>query len=544
MTIERLDDDAVRRIAAGEVVTDPAAAVKELVENALDAGARSVEVTVENGGIDRIRVADDGRGIPPAEAPLAFERHATSKIRRAGDVDAVDTLGFRGEALSAIADAATVEMTTRAAGSAAVRLGPDGEPTPAARAEGTTVEVTDLFADRPARRESLASPRREFAKVSDLVASYALVHPSVGFALSHAEDRTFATPGSGSRVDAALGVYDRSVAGQATEFAHRDGEVAVEGLLCYPSVTRATHDHVYTAVSGRVVRDATVRSAVLDGYGGLLPPDRYPVAVVDVAVPPEGVDANVHPAKTAVAFADADAVTAAVREAVEDALATEDLTRSAEAAVDLEESVERLDADADAPLAELSVVGVFRDLYVLCEAGDRLLVVDGHAAHERVNFERLRAAVGEAVPSVAVDPPETVALSPANGAVLSDPEVREAVERAGFEAEPLGEGTCRVSAVPAPVGRAADPGAVRAVLSELRGGGDAADAVDDGLAELACHDSLKAGDGFDRETARRLVDSLAACERPYACPHGRPTVLSIEEATLARGFDRPNTRLG
>jgi DNA mismatch repair protein MutL len=475
---------------------------------------------------------------------MAFERHATSKIRTAGDVDAVETLGFRGEALSAIADAGTVELTTRAADSGAVRVAPGEEPRPAARGVGTTVEVTDLFAERPARKESLATPKREFAKVSDLVAAYALVRPSVRLSLDHGEDRTFATPGSGSRVDAALGVYDRTVAGQATEFAHRDEGVAVEGLLCFPAVSRATEDHVYTAVDGRVVRDPTVRSAVVEGYGTLLPSDRYPVAVVNVSVPPERVDVNVHPAKTEVAFADAELVARLVREAVEGSLATEDLARSAEAAVDLSDSLAELDEVTESPLSDLSVLGVFRDLYVLCEAEDRLLVVDGHAAHERVNYETLRAAVGETVPSRSVDPPETVALSPANAAVLSDPECQAAIERVGFAVEPLGEGTCRVGAVPAPMGRAADPAAIRAVCSELRAGGDPEDALEgSALADLACHESLKAGDGFDRETARRLLEHLANCERPYACPHGRPTVLSIEEATLVRGFDRENTRL-
>ncbi|PSQ18782.1 DNA mismatch repair protein MutL [Halobacteriales archaeon QS_8_69_26] len=564
-TIEPLPEDALGRIAAGEVVTDPASVVKELVENALDAGASRVEVAMENGGKDLVRVADDGCGMTPADAVRAFDRHATSKVRTAADVAAVDTLGFRGEALAAVADAATVELVTRAdrEESEAVRTWPDGSTEPAARGAGTTVTVRDLFADRPARRESLASTAREFAKVSDLVARYALVRPGVRFELAHDGDRTVATPGSGSRVDALVGVYDREVAGAATEFAAREEGVTVEGVACRPSVTRAGSDHVHVGVDGRAVRDPAVRRAVVAGYGSLLPGDRYPVAVVGVSVPPDRVDANVHPAKEEVAFADEAAVTGAVEAAVRDALATEDLTRTADLATDVESSLEPVEG-RESVFEDAAVIGAFRDLYVLCEADDGLLVVDGHAAHERVNYERLRAAVGEGVPSVDLDPPATLSLSPREAALVSDPAVRAALADLGFDVAPDG-GDARVSAVPAPVGRAADPGALQDVLDRLRGdgslGGDGTGAPgsaagptridadpetlldEDPLADLACHPSLKAGDDFDDDTARRLVDRLGSCEHPYACPHGRPTVLSIDEATLVRGFDRENTRL-
>ncbi len=568
--IARLDEAAVERIAAGEVVTRPVSVVKELVENALDAGADRVRVAVENGGIDRVRVEDDGHGMQPSEAPLSFERHATSKIRGAEGVRSVSTLGFRGEALAAIADAATVELTTRAAGEEGVRVAPGGEREPAARGVGTTVEVRDLFADRPARRESLAAPRREFARISSLVARYALVRPGVRFELAHGGDRTFATPGSADRIDALLAVYDRSVAGQATEFAHCDGPIRVEGAVCYPAVTRSKPEHVHTAVNGRALRDSTIRGAVRAGYGSLLPDGRYPVAVVDASVPPERVDVNVHPAKEEVALADADEVRAAVEDAVREALATEDLSRAAEVAVDLESTLEPVDGESE--LADASVIGAFRDLYLLCEADDQLLVVDQHAAHERINFERLRAAVGEGVasgvdgsvasgvdggaapgdgagvPSRRLDPPATLELSPGLAALLDAEDARETLERLGFDVDSLGGGTCRVRAVPAPLGRGANPESLRDALERIREEGTSdgalvAAARDELLADLACHPSLKAGDDLDHETAERLIERLGACEQPYACPHGRPTVLSIDEATLVRGFDRPNTRL-
>jgi len=556
--IESLPATAVEHIAAGEVVTAPAAVVAELLDNAVDAGADRVTVAVADGGRESVRVEDDGRGMVPADAVRAFERHATAKLRSAADLERVETLGFRGEALAAIAEAAQVTLTTRAADGEAVEVragdGIEG-PDPAARGVGTTVEVSELFADRPARRASLASPAQEFAKVSRLVGGCALVHPDVRFELRHDGRRVLRTPGSGDRVGALLSVYDRTVAGAAVEVADRSGPVRVEGLVCRPSVSRATRQHVRTAVGGRLVRDSTLRRAVVEGFDGLLAPDRHPVAVVDVTVPPERVDVNVHPRKREVAFADADAVAAAVETAVRDALSTADVEVAREAL-----PVADADPIEASVLDDAAVVGVFRDLYVLCERGDELLVVDAHAASERVTYEHLRDAVDEGVPRASVDPPAAVALSASEAALLDDEAVRETVERLGFALALRDDDTARVEAVPAPGGRAADPGAVRDVLDAVaaeRGAGNGGDTVSDAdgtptpaetldlerpLVDLSCHRSLRAGDDIDRETARELLRRLGACDRPDACPHGRPTALAVDEATLARGFDRPNTR--
>jgi DNA mismatch repair protein MutL len=561
VTIERLDEATVRRIAAGEVVGRPADVVRELVENAVDAGADRVEVAVDGGGRERVRVADDGHGIAPAEAPRAFERHATSKIHGPDDVDSVDSLGFRGEALAAVADAAgSVELVTRRPGGEAVAVVPGGEPRPAARAPGTTVTVTDLFADRPARRESLATPRTEYRRIVDLLAGYALATPDLAVVCEHYGTTRLRTDGAGDPVSTLLAVYDREVAGAAVPL-EGGGRVAVEGVVCRPSVTRASAEHVHVAVNGRPLPEGRLRRAVRAGYGDLLPADRWPVAVVSVSVPPAAVDVNVHPAKREVAFADPDRVAAAVERAVASALATEDLTRVADLAVDAEGSLAPVEGDST--FADATVIGVYRELYVLCEQAGDLLVVDGHAAHERVNYERLRGAArggqtgddgagdddaggdGTAtatadggVPSVSVDPPATLSLSPSAARALA--EHRETVRRLGYRLSTVGDGTCRVEAVPAPLGRAAAPASLRDTLDEVADG-DRPTPREDLLAELACHPSLSAGE-FDRETATRLLDRLGACEQPYACPHGRPTTLSVAESTVAGGFDRPNTR--
>ena len=560
-TVRRLDPVTVDRIAAGEVITRPARVVAELVDNALDAGASRVEIAVDGDGTDRIRVADDGRGMARGDARLAVERHATSKLAPDADPVGVGSLGFRGEALAAVADAARLELTTNDGGAVGTRVvvGSGRDATPAVadagRARGTTVVVRDLFATRPARREALAGTRAEFARISRLVADYALATPTVAFTLVHDGSTTLSTPGT-DVTDALLGVYDRETASQATELSASvavdpasDGaapddddaiDVAVTGALAYPSVTRAARDHLRVSVNGRPVRDDRLAGAVRAGYGRLLPDGREPVAAVDVAVPPGRVDPNVHPAKREVGLRDADAVVDAVESVVADALTGADLRRRADVATDLDAALEPVgeaDGSRAAAFADAEPIGTFRDLYALVEADDELLVLDAHAAHERVNYERLaRAFEDEPVPTATLDPPATVSLSAGEAAAAEAH--ADVLASLGFGTEPFGGGTVRVRTVPAPFGRTADAGAVRAVLAAFSSGTSPRDARERLLADLACHPSLKRGDAIDAAAIRSLLDRLDECERPFACPHGRPTVLSVAETTFADAFER------
>jgi len=561
--VRRLESATVDRIAAGEVVTRPARVVGELVDNALDAGATAVDVAVDGDGTDRVRVADDGRGMSRADARRAVERHATSKLAPDGDPVGVDSLGFRGEALAAIADAARLELTTNDGGAAGTRVVVDGtratgdesaalDVSDAGRARGTTAVVEDLFATRPARRESLAGPAAEFARVSALVADYALANPQVAFTLAHDGSTTLSTPGTGV-TDALFGVYDRETASRSTELAARVGvgtdesgsetaSVGVAGALAYPSVTRASRDHVRVSVNGRPVRNDRLAAAVRGGYGRLLPDGREPVAAVDVEVPPDRVDPNVHPAKREVGLRDADRVADAVESAVADALTGADLRRKADVDTGIESALDPVGGEGGerpAAFAGAEPIGTFRDLYLLVESDDELLVVDGHAAHERVNYERLaRAFADEPVPTAELDPPAALSLSTDEAAAAEAH--ADALAALGFEAAPFGGGTVRLRSVPAPFGRAADADAFRDALASLSGGESPRDARETLLADLACHPSLKRGDvgGLTRDEQRSLLDRLGECDRPYACPHGRPTVLSVDEATFAAGFGR------
>jgi DNA mismatch repair protein MutL len=568
--VRELDAATRRKIAAGEIVSRPVDVAVELVENALDAGATRIEVGVWGDGTERVRVADDGRGMSREDAELAVERHTTSKLGDAADVERIETLGFRGEALPSIAAAADLEVVTNDGGQAGTRVvvsGGDGAAGDAGetrveetgRGRGTTVEVRDLFTERPARRKSLASTAAEFGRISDAVAARALVHPGVAVTLDHDDATAFSTPGTGDYADALLGVYGREVARESATFEHETTveaagaggaetggaadpvPVRVEGVLTYPSTTRAARDHVRVAVNGRSVGNAGLRTAVVAGYGTLLPDGRYPVAAVDVSVPPAAVDPNVDPAKREVAFRDADAVRDAVEAAVSETLTTADLRRSGDVTLDLGSSLSAVDGEEAGAFGGAAVVGQFRETYLLFEADGDLLVLDQHAAHERVNFERLRTALAdEAVPSVDLDPPETLTLPP--GEVASVEEHAEELAALGFDVDPFGGGTVRLRAVPAPLGRAADSDALRETLDALAQGANP-DRREELLKDLACHPSLKAGDALDDEAARTLLAELGACEQPFACPHGRPTVLSIEESTLARGFERGERRL-
>lgn len=549
--LTRLDDATVAKIAAGEVISRPARVVSELVDNALDAGASRIDIAVAGDGTEAIRVEDDGHGLSRRDAELAVQRHTTSKLPAdAGtSLTAVSTLGFRGEALAAICDCATVELVTNDGDTVGTELRVEnGEVTvaDAARGQGTTVTVTDLFADRPARRESLASAAAEFGRISDLVADYALSRLDVAFSLRHDDAKTFSAPGGGRR-DALLGVYDAAVARNATVVEHataldtEDGPESLDlsGILAYPSVTRSTREHVRISVDGRPVSDSGLRQAVIDGYGSLLPGDQYPIVAIDIEPPADAVDPNVHPTKKRVGLRYRDAIESAVEDAVSEALSTADARRADAAATDLTTELDAVDRTD--PFADLRVIGGFRDLYLLCEDDDALLVIDQHAAHERVNYERLQATVGDdAIPTATLDPAASVSVSPAAASLTE--QHADLLAALGFDVEPFGGGTLRVSGVPAPLGRVADADALRATLDTLAAGESPADPRETILAELACHPSLKAGAELSKADAAALLERLGECEQPFACPHGRPTICAIDESTLAAGFDRETTR--
>jgi DNA mismatch repair protein MutL len=580
--VVKLDDDLVNQIAAGEVVERPASVVKELVENALDAGATRVVVDVEHGGVTLVRVSDDGEGMTPEDAALAVQRHATSKIRALEDLTRLGTFGFRGEALPSIASVSRFELRTRRRevsegtsvcvdGGGAARIAPIGG------APGTTVEVRDLFFNVPARRKFLKATGTESAHVGEVVLAAALARYDVTFVLSRdgrvvreylraesALDRARAALGEGASL--APCSFERS-------------ELSVEALLGPPERARAGSVGLSLLVNGRPVKDRQLARAVAQAYGSVLEPGRYPVGVVLVTMPGDQVDVNVHPQKAEVRFSDAralfDAVTRGLHARLASAFALPALGAPgrpwfagradappastppssgfmgmlAERASDAVSSGEapRLLAEGVTPslfggrslYGELRYVGQARGTFLLCEGPDALYVLDQHAAAERVTFDRLRrsfAARGIASQRLLVA--EIVDLDARDAALLE--EHADEILGLGVEVRRMGERAVAVHAVPQALVRADARRIVTDLAAELgrEAGRPFAGAVDLVLATMACHGSVRAGDALSREQAEALLRALDDVDFSGHCPHGRPVVLRWSWGELERKLGR------
>ncbi len=588
------------QIAAGEVIERPASVVKELVENALDAGARHIDVRLAAGGVDAITVVDDGAGMAPDDALLAFARHATSKLAGVDDLVRVGTLGFRGEALPSIAAAGAVRLVTRrhedAVGTAidadargARAAGPE------ASAPGTTITVGDLFGETPARRKFLRTTATEVGHVVDCLTRLAVATPATGFRLVADRRELLAWPAVRTLRQRLVQVLGAQRAGAFVELEAEQGGVAIAGLLGPPRDSIASARLLWTyvgfATNGagavRWVRDRVLTHAVLDGYESLVVKGRYPAVVLVVRVPPGSMDVNVHPAKLEVRYqrsaAVHQAVASAIRARLRAALAPTS-TYAAAAVVEtasvaaelgmndaidtrgdgaldvrvddivatLAAGVPRLALDRDAEQAALwqpaaagfrplRFVGQLFDGYLLCERDGHALLIDQHAAHERVLYERLQAA--EAARGVETDAllvPETIALSTTECATLA--EHADALRAAGLDGEPFGEdGTYLLRSLPRllhdrDVGRL-----VRALAAELatRGTSDAARrAVDRVLATVACHGAVRVGQRLERAHVDALLAAMDGVPVNAHCPHGRPVAVTLRRSAIEAMFQR------
>ncbi len=664
--IRELDEQTVERIAAGEVVERPASAVKELVENSLDADASRVTVAVESGGTDLVRVTDDGVGMDEQTLRQAIEKHTTSKIRDIDDLSGgVGTLGFRGEALHAIGAVSRLRLRSRPRdGGRGTELTVEGgevtDVSPVGCPAGTTVAVRDLFYNVPARRKYLKTDSTEFSHVGTVVTNYALANPDVAVTLEHDGREQFATTGSGDRREAVLSVYGREVAesmlpvGDSSE--GPTGPLrAVSGLVSHPETNRSSREYLSTFVNGRYVTANTVRTAVVDAYDGQLAADRYPFAVLFLEVDPATVDVNVHPRKLEVRFADDEAVREQVRDTVEAALLDAGLLRSSaprgrsapdqariepsstsDGATDADDTdtatvegttpdtasdtdtasniASDTDATADstsntstgdgdtarpsrgpdtshptlssgdepsdrtagstgssspdprrsatgdepntqttlqgdpahpptgyATLPDLRVLGQLGDTYVVAEAEDGLVLIDQHAADERINYERLADRFDGDVTTQALAEPVAVELTAGEVTLFEDH--RDALARLGFRATLVDDRTVEVTTVPAPVAEAAGPAVIRDVLADLvddeRAAEDTVEAVaDDLLSDMACYPSITGNTSLTEGSIVDLLSALDDCTNPWACPHGRPVLIHIDGDEIDDRFER------
>jgi len=576
--VRRLPDALVDQIAAGEVVERPASVVKELVENALDAGAGRIRIDVREGGAALVAVADDGVGMTAADARLALERHATSKIGSSEDLARIATFGFRGEALPAIASVSRLRLRTRARGAAAgVEIEVVGGRRVVERAagvpEGTRVEVADLFHNVPARRKFLKTPVTEWGHVADWLARAALALPAVHFDVRREERPAVSWPAVAEPLDRVAAVLSEREAEGLVALAAEEGALRLEGFVSRPDAHRPTAAGLYLFVQRRPVRDRLLRHALLDAYRDVLPRGRFPSAVLFLDLPPQAVDVNVHPAKWEVRFAEPSAVHRLVSRAVREALGErrwivapapaasasgppEDRAplavrvreapsdwvfagaRAATPAPAAAVEPSRVPGGPPVRLAELPLIGQLLATYLLVEAPDGLVLVDQHAAHERVLFERLRASWRErGVARQALLLPVPVELSPARAARLAEADL----ERIGFDVEPFGEGVLAVRAIPAELAGQDPAGLLRDVADQLGpepGDLRAPDAVDRLFASLACHAARRAGDRLNSGEQRALLAALDAIPWAPTCPHGRPVAVPIARSELERRFGR------
>jgi DNA mismatch repair protein MutL len=554
-------------IAAGEVIERPASVVKELVENALDGDARRINVDVRGAGRTSIRVSDDGSGIPADELALAFVRHATSKVAKLSDLDAIASFGFRGEALASIAAVADVECTSGGA-TLRIRAGQLVAQGSGPLLPGVTLEVRDLFANVPARLKFLKSDATETAAIKDVVSAFALLHPYVRFHLTIDARVAVSTTGDGDRRRAIAAVFGAPVAAEVLEMVgmplnpHELGGFALSsreslqaaGMVSQPRLSRGSRDGIVLAVNGRPISSRALVYALEECYQGRLERGRHPVAVIDIGIDPGLVDVNVHPAKKEVRFRDEGTVFATLQRAVRAALDGSDPFRyrpvesmpsvgasSVSPQLNIHEAAVAL-ATAEPAAARSAEPGLLRPIgqagpgYLVAEGPHGLVLVDQHAAHERVLYnrllERLRSGRGMSQPLLI---PQAVDVEPALIAAAADH--RAELAGLGLEYEEFGPRSLRITAVPVemPAGRAtAAVQETLAALAENRGDG----ALEKAAAALACHSAVRFGDVLDVAEQRRLLADLESTEESVTCPHGRPTRLLVEWQELTRHFRR------
>ncbi len=553
--IRRLPDHLVNKIAAGEVVERPASAVKEVVENALDAGARSVTVDLRDGGAVLIRVADNGVGMTAEELPLALERHATSKLARDEDLEAIATLGFRGEALAAICAVSRFSLTSRARTAAeGTRLSGEGGVVRQALAlpvdPGTVIEVRDLFFNTPARLKFLKSPGTELAASLRAITQLALAHPPVQVRVTNNGRPVLTAPEAKDLRQRAGAVWGWEVAERLLTVEHWQHGVHVHGLASPPDLTRGGRDEVVLIVNGRPVRDPGLFQAVLDAYRPLLPRDRFPLVVLSIALPEADVDVNVHPTKAWVRFRHPRLVHEMVASAVHSALRRPAVVPDVEVAVSGPGVAAGMPASAVAEQPALfgevaaperplfgRVLGQVQDTFVVSASDDEVFFLDQHVAHERVIFERIRSELEAGEPaSQALLFPEPVDLTPAGRALLE--RWRAPLERLGFAFEGFGGEAIIVRAVPALLKGDEPKRVIQAAVDEFAGPKAGEPALERALAFVACRAAVKANMPLAREEMERLVAELSAAETPYFCPHGRPIVSRVALTDIRRELKR------
>ncbi len=585
--IKLLDQVTVNQIAAGEVVERPAAVVKELVENSIDAGATRIIVRLESGrdGITSFNITDNGCGMGAEDACIAFTPHATSKIQCIGDLDHCLTLGFRGEALASIAAVAHVTLVTmelengQSATEVIIRGGSIEKVNETGAPAGTTITVRDLFFNTPARKKFQKSVSSEITAITRTMEAFAIANPGISFLFSSNGNERLSTEGSGDLLDTVIALYGSSQADELVPVSVHEGPVRLSGYISKPSLSRQNIYQVFLSINNRQVYARSIIDAVRAGYGTLLPENRYPVAFLDLGIDPSYIDVNVHPAKRIVHISRERDICAMVTDAVSKALKGADLVpkvpggsyparkagptgiisrgydhrsgsaprvyESGHGALQLSDRrLRQSELPAGSPvsgegISEYLYLGQYNGAYILAQGptGD-LLLVDQHAAHERVLYEQVSALrdLGQEAQELLV--PTVLTLSPAESGTLR--EYLPLLMEKGFSVEEFGKDTYAVRMVPVILGKPGDGEMIRDIIGDListprKQGADSGEQL---ARTIACHGAVKAGTMLTSDQCQRLLDQLSRTHEPWTCPHGRPVMISFTRGRLDVLFKR------
>ncbi len=572
MPIKILDQAVVSRIAAGEVVERPASVVKELVENSLDAGSSQISIEVKDGGVSLVRVTDNGSGIKPGELELAFQRYATSKIARLSDLESITSLGFRGEALPSIAAVSEVEVVACATNNPSgnylsLKEGVGVDRGRRGRARGTTISVRNLLRNVPARLKFLKSATTENSHIANIVTQYALAYPEVRFSLSIDGRKALRTPGSGQLMDSIVEVYGAETARDMLQLGGGDkkweggttsASVRVTGMVGSPTISRSNRNYLSFFVNRRWINSRLLAWAVEEAYHGLLMQGKHPVAVINIEISPEEVDVNVHPTKTEVKFRDERSVFGAVQKAVRRALVElapvpgiEEVATAYGAPgqsgrtlwtsppTDFTPAASPPAATQPTPvmsLPALRLLGQLSGSYIVAEGPEGLYLIDQHAAHERIVFEKvLKQSSQREVEVQGLLEPSTLEVSPGQDEVLKTH--YQGLSEFGFSLEPFGDRTYLVRAVPALLHSRDWAATLRELLDSLLAERNS-DWREKLAVSISCHSAIRAGQVLTDDEMRELLRRLEQTDIPNTCPHGRPTIIRLSTAQLEKEFHR------
>jgi len=555
MPIKVLATEVVSKIAAGEVVERPASAVKELIENSLDAGATQIAVEAQGGGVELIKVSDNGAGIPASELELAFHRYATSKIDDLSDLEKISSLGFRGEALPSIAAVAEVEILTQTPSETIgsylhLRKGEVVGKESRARPQGTTITVRRLFRYFPARLKFLKSVNTENSHIAHLVSQYALAFPEVKFSLVLDKRPSLRTTGNSDLREVVGEIYGSEVAQRMLKVERKDGLAEVGGLTSPPSLARSNRNYLSFFVNRRWVRSPLLARATEEAYRGLLMDGQHPVTVIDISLPAQELDVNIHPAKAQIKFCHEQAVFGSVQKAIEEALARTPIASSKTVPFSVSSGQwqsPRMIMDnepafvvAQLPTMELPVLRVLGQLantYIIAEGPNGLYLIDQHAAHERILYDRILAQwTQKEVEVQGLLQPITIELSPREEETLRAS--KEFLAEFGFTIEPFGNRSYMVRAIPALMARANIIEIISALLDSLASKQNPNPWEEEIAQSLACHGAIRGGQQLSNEEMRELIKQLEQTKQPRACPHGRPTMIHLSSHHLEKEFGR------